>query len=198
MRGLLLSGALWLAAAGAGSAANHAADKQALEPGGRDLLAAPDVQWLKIYPLPIYKERWRMELAVSRMDQAMPRVRQAFTRAGAAAGDQETPASAKPGLRRKLSYHCMREAAREVVRELRKIGRLPEPRIEPVLEPVALPEVRAKILQLTAEREAHGPELANMPAVALLVEELLGHLRGVEASLRKTEVEIILSVREQR
>jgi len=168
---------------------------RAQEADNQDLIAHQAVQWLKVYPLPIYKERWRLEGTVRSLERDMPRVREVFSRIGAAlAGAGETA-----GKTRRLHYRCPKESAKRALEELRKIGVFGEPAVLQQMEPVSRAEVQTKIKALEADKAGHGQELGRMPAVAALVEELLGHLRGVEAALSKPEVDVLvhLTVREK-
>ena len=47
---------------------------------------------------------------------------------------------------------------------------------------------------LEADKAAHAAELSRMPAVSALVEELLGHLRGVQSALRNPDIEVLLQL----
>ncbi|HAM34444.1 MAG TPA: hypothetical protein DEB40_13355 [Elusimicrobia bacterium] len=178
---------LWAAAPKpAGRTQDQAAEKEA----DMTLVTHSAVQWLKVYPLPIYKERWNMELTVKSLGSDLPRVRSVFAKAGASLVDSDEVAAAGP--LRKMSYRCSQKSARQALLDLRKIGSCREPVIRPIVEPVALSEVEGKISALEADRARHGVELSRMPAVSGLVEELLGHLRGVESALRKPEVEVLI------
>jgi hypothetical protein len=167
------------------------------EYGQMDLLTDTTTQWLKVYPLPIYRERWHLEGTVQSLEQDMPKLRQAFAKVGASLVEIDE-GSAKSKARR-MAYRCPKEAAKLALQELRGIGAFGEPRVQPILEPVTLPEVQGKIAALQADKNGHAAELSRMPAVSALVEELLGHLRSVEAALRKPQVEVLieLTVKEQ-
>ena len=159
------------------------------------LIAHAPEQWLKVYPLPINREVWRLEITVQSLDKDLPRVREAFSKQGAAlAGAKESS-----GKTWRLDYRCPKESAQRALAELRKIGSFGEPAVRQFTEPVSRAEVQGKIQALEADKAGHGAELAKMPAAAALVEELLGHLRGVESALRKPEVEVLvhLTVKEK-
>ena len=194
MRGIWLG----LAAAASGLCAPVKPDAR---PGGQydtmdtALIEHAQVQWLKVYHLPINNESWRLEGSVKSLDRDLPRVREAFSKVGAAlAGAKESS-----GKTRRLDYRCPKESAKRALAELRKIGSFGEPEVRQFVEPVSRAEVQGKIQALEADKSGHGDELAKMPAVAALVEELLGHLRGVESALRKPEVEVLvhLTVKEK-
>ncbi|MBI5240088.1 MAG: hypothetical protein HY926_06420 [Elusimicrobia bacterium] len=144
------------------------------------LIEHPPVQWLKLYSLPIYRESWKLEGSVKSLAQDLPRVREAFAKVGAAEVGE------------RLSYRCPKESAVKVLAALRKIGSFKEPAVRQFMEPVSRPEVQGKIQALGLDKAGHAAELAKMPAVSALVEELLGHLRGVETALSKPEVEVLI------
>jgi hypothetical protein len=189
---------IWLTAALAASgwAAPMGATDQPQDKKTEDkaLIEGAPVQWLKLYSLPISRESWRLEGSVKSLDQDMPRVREAFSKVGAALGRLDVS-----GRMWKLSYRCPRESAQRALAELKGIGVFGEPAVSQLLEPVSRAEVQGKISALEADKAGHAAELAKMPAVAALVEELLGHLRGVTAALDKPEVEVLvhLTVKEK-
>jgi len=196
--GLALATAL-LAASGWPAAPEPAGpqDQEAEKTRDKTLVAHPSESWLKVYPLPIYKESWRLEMAVKDLARALPLVRQAFAKVGASLA--EPAEAAAPGKVRRMTYHCSRKSARLALQELKQIGAFVEPSVRPILEPVSLSEVQGKIAALEADKAGHAGELSRMPAVSALVEELLGHLRGLETALRDSEVEVLLhlTVREK-
>ena len=193
MSGIWLTAAL--AALGLAAPVNTADRPQDKKTEDKALIEPPQVQWLKLYSLPIARESWRLEGVVASLDQDLPRVREAFSKVGAAlVGTEEVS-----GKTRRLSYRCPRESAKRALAELQKIGVFGEPAVRQLVEPVSRDEVAGKIAALEADKAGHSVELAKMPAVAGLVEELLGHLRGVEAALDKPEVETLvhLTVKEK-
>jgi hypothetical protein len=156
---------------------------------------APE-SWLKIYSLPIYRENWTLQLAVKRLARDLPKVKDIFTKLGASMPAPEGPAEAKDVL----IYHCTRKTASEALSRLSAVGRVQGPAIQPILEPVSLPDVQRKIGLLEADESAHKKQLAEMPAVSELVGEVLDHLRTVEAALRKPDRAVLLrlTVKEER
>lgn len=157
------------------------------EPDDQTLLTAPAVQWIKNYPISPYKERWKVELTVKSAEKDLLRVRQIFAKAGASL--IQTSAKAP-----QLSFRCVKKTASQALAELKELGPVTEPKVNPIVEPVPLAEVQAKIKALSADKEAHAAQLALMPSVSALVDELLGHLRVVEAALKKTDVEVLLDL----
>ncbi len=152
------------------------------------LIEHPSVQWLKIYHLPINAESWRLEGSVKSLERDLPRVREAFSKVGAAlAGAKESS-----GKTRRLDYRCPKASAKRALVELGNIGFFGAPVVSQLVEPVSLVEVQGKIETLEADKAGHAEELSKMPAVSALVEELLGHLRGVESDLSKPEVEVMV------
>jgi hypothetical protein len=191
MRAILLG--VLLAAAGAAAPVKPDARHDTMDDTA--LIAHAPVQWLKVYALPINREVWRLEGSVKSLDKDLPRVREAFSKQGAAsAGAKESS-----GQVRRLDYRCPKESAKRALAELKKIGSFGEPAVRQFTEPVSQAEVQGKIQALEADKAGHAGELAKMPAVSALVEELLGHLRGVESELRKPEVEVLvhLTVKEK-
>jgi hypothetical protein len=191
---------IWLAVmvAASGWAASGKAPEQPRDisvTGDKDLFAEPPVQWLKVYPLPINREIWRLEVAVKSLEQDLPRVRAAFSKEGAALVGAEEAS----GKTRRLSYRCPKESAKRALAGLRMVGAFGEPAVRQLVEPVSRAEVRSRLQALEADKAGHPEELAKMPAVSALVEELLGHLRGVQAALDKPEVEVLvhLAVKEK-
>jgi len=154
------------------------------------LVGHPPVQWLKTYTLPIYQERWRLEGAVKHLDTGLSEARQVFAKLGAS--EVERAETTEGGKARRLTYRCPQKSAQLALQELKKVGVFAPPAVRPIVEPVSLPEVQAKIAALEADKNAHTEQLATMPAVSALLDELLGHLRGVESSVRKHEVEVLI------
>ena len=190
---------LWLAAAlaawGLAAPVNTTDRPQDKKTEDQALIERPPVQWLKLYSLPISRESWRLEGVVKSLDQDLPRVREAFSKVGAAlVGAEEASVQT-----RRLSYRCPKESARRALTELKRIGTFGEPAVRQLVEPVSRAEVQGKIKALEADKAGHAEELSRMPAVAALLEEMLGHLRGVESALSKPEVEVLLhlSVKEK-
>jgi hypothetical protein len=186
--------AVALAAAGFAAPDNTPGRSQDKKTEDRALIERPPVQWLKLYSLPIFRESWRLDGSVKSLDHDMPRVREAFSKVGAALVKLDVS-----GRTWKLSYRCPRESAQRALAELGQVGIFGEPEVSQLVEPVSRAEVRGKLQALEADKAAHPEDLAKMPAVAALVEELLGHLRGVEAALGKPEVEVLvhLTVKEK-
>ena len=158
----------------------------------KTLVAHSSVQWLKVYSLPIYRERWRLEGRVKDLEADLPRVRQVFAKVGAAL--EGPPGDGLGGKSRRLIYRCPQKSARLALVELAKLGSFSAPRVQSSQEPVSLAEVQGKISSLEADKAGHAAELARMPAVAELVEELLGHLRGVASDLRRPEVDVLVEL----
>ncbi|MCX5797223.1 MAG: hypothetical protein NTY77_17165 [Elusimicrobia bacterium] len=190
---------IWLAAALAASGlaapvstTDRPQDKKTEDKG---LIERAPVQWLKVYQLPIFRESWKLEGSVKSLDQDLPRVREAFSKEGAAlVGADEASGKAK-----RLSYRCPKESAKRALAALKKIGTFGEPAVRQSMEPVSRVDVQGKIKALEADKTGHAEELAKMPAVTGLLDEMLGHLLGVEAALSKPEVEVLvhLSVKEK-
>lgn len=184
-----------LAAVSGWAATGKNIDRPGIEAGEKDLLTEPALQWLKVYQLPINREVWRLEGALKSLDQDLPRVRDVFAKVGAA----QAGAVESSGKTRRFSYRCSKDSARKALAELKKLGTFAEPSVHQIVEPVSRVEVQGKIKALETDKAGHAGELAKMPAVSALVEELLGHLRGVDSALSKPEVEVLvhLTVKEK-
>ncbi|MDD5627745.1 MAG: hypothetical protein PHU21_01680 [Elusimicrobia bacterium] len=184
--------AIWLAAAlaasGAAAPAGTPERMQEKKTEDKALIEHPPVQWLKVYSLPIYRESWRLEGLVKSLDQDLPKVREVFQKVGAArAGAEEAS-----GRLRRLTYRCPKESAKRALAELKKAGSFGEPSVREIVEPVSRAEVQGRTKALEADKAGHAEELSRMPAVSALLDEMLGHLRGVESALAKPEVEVTL------
>lgn len=192
----LIASAVCVLALGAVAAGNKPGgppeDKARASARGKELVAHQPVQWLKVYTLPVYRERWRLEGEVADLGQALPQVREAFARTGASLGG---PGDGAPGAKlRRLTYRCPKESAQRALQEIGRLGTFSAPAVQAIMEPVSLAEVQGKIAALQADKARHAKALARMPAVSALVDELLGHLRGVESALRKPEVEVLVEL----
>ena len=151
---------------------------------------------MKVYPLPIYKERWRLEGTVHSLEQDMPRLREVFSKVGAAlAGAGETT-----GKTRRLAYRCQKGVGQA------RAGGAQEDRLfrgtgGPAAGGAGGPHRGAGKDPgagggQSGARQGAGADAWRRTA---LVDEMLGHLRGVEAALNKPEVEVLvhLTVREK-
>ena len=192
----LIASAVCVLALGAVAAGNKPGgppeDKARVSARGKELVAHQPVQWLKVYTLPIYRERWRLEGSVADFGQALPQIREAFAKTGASL---DGPADSAQGLKmRRMAYRCSKESAKRALQDIGKMGTFSEPAVQASLEPVSLAEVQAKIAALQADKTRHARQLARMPAVSALVDELLGHLRGVESAVRRGDVEVLVEL----
>ena len=158
--------------------------------------AAPQTDWLKLYDLSSYKEDWSATLRVPYLKAALPTVLAAFKAQGAALSQPlDNFASSKIAQTQQLSYRLSREQAQGALDALKKDGflvlglrRIPAPSGAP------LPEIDAKIKALTSERAAHRAALAQMPAVAALVDQMLGRLVMVKEVQERAQAVVILDL----
>ncbi len=187
---LCLCAALALGAAAAPANGSEKAREKIAE---KTLIEHPPVQWLKLYELPVSRESWRVEGAVKSLAADLPRVKEAFAKVGASFAGTEEAA----GKARRLSFRCPKESAKKALAGLGKVGSFKEPAVRQSVEPVSAAELDGKIAALEAEKSARAAELARMPVSSALLEELLGHLRGVKASLGKPEVTVLVVVKEK-
>ncbi|MDD5655915.1 MAG: hypothetical protein PHF00_01505 [Elusimicrobia bacterium] len=179
--------------AGAGKDSQREPGRQAED---KALVARSPETWLRVYSLPIYRENWTLEMSVKSLRRGRPRVKEVFARLGAS---MPAPEGA-PEAGGVLTYHCTRKTALEALAQLRALGKVSQPAVRPILEPVSLPEVQRKIKLLEADQAGHPGQLSAMPAVSELVGEVLDHLRTVEAALLKPDGAVLLrlALREER
>ena len=151
------------------------------------------MQWLKIYSLAPYKERWTLTISVANLDRGRASVEKTMSEAGAVLTHplENFPASARS---QQLSYTLPKMAAERALKKLKKAGKFPPPIVLTSAEPVSLPEVREKLDRLNAERGAHLKELQAMPAVSALVAETINHLATVKKVVESTEAEVLLNI----
>lgn len=171
------------------------AEQRGAMEGNRELIAPIPVQWLKTYSLSPYKEHWSVGIEVKDMEKETPKLIRVFEKAGAALTQ---PLDFFPVSRteksQQLSFRSSFKAAQAVLKVLRKTATLKDLRQRPAAEPISLAEVQGKINGLEADRKAHAAELAAMPAVASLVEELLAHLSSVRAIQKDSGSEVLMNV----
>lgn len=159
------------------------------------LIARPSPQWLKTYSLSPYKEFWTLRVEVPSLEKDRPKILNIFSKAGARLIQPlESFPSSKIDKTQQLSFKLGLKAAKAALKRLRKVGSFLEPATRPSAEPVPIPEVKDKIQRLISEKTAHAKELASMPAVSAVVDELLEQLLMVEVVQGKTDTEVLLNM----
>lgn len=157
--------------------------------------AQATMDWLKLYPVSPYREYWTAELEIKSLSADLPRVVSALEKAG---GESLVPlantiVSPSAGTQQ-LSYRFTKRRAEAALKALRKIGKLPKPRVRPSGDLIPLPEIKKKIEALSRDKQANSSVLPAMPAVASLVDSMLGHLLTVQAVAEKVEQEVVLNL----
>lgn len=155
--------------------------------------------WLKTYPLAPYRETWRGTLSVKKLDAALPKVIAAIEAGG---GRLTQPAAIFVGssTEKQLSWTVPQKKARALLAALRKIGGAEEPVVSSNAGTVPLEEIREKLALLTKEKNEKWGALAQTPAAAEAVDEMIEHLTQVEALARSADGEALwnFTIREAR
>lgn len=147
--------------------------------------------WLKIYSTSPYAEIWTGDLALKDFDGGLPKALKAIeARGGTLTQPLETFVSSKKDKLQQLSFEIARGKTKELVKDLRKLGELPEPGVRPNGTPIPVKEVRAKIDLLTKEKREQAEALRMVPSVAAAVDEILAHLLLVDAVAGRVEPQV--------
>ena len=155
--------------------------------------APQPLTYLKIYSLAPFKEHWTLTLKVRSLAKARDAVLKTFSEAGAVMTHslESFPSSQQT---QQLSYTLSKTKATAVLKKLRKVGSVGDPRVLTSADPVDLPEIQEKLGKLEGERAAHVKELESMPAISALVGELIHHLAEVRAVYSTTDAEVLLNM----
>lgn len=155
--------------------------------------------WLKTYSLAPYHETWSGDLAVKKLDAALPKVVAAVEKSGGRLS-QPLASFAGASTEQQLSLTIPRKKAKGLLQSLRKLGACSDPAVRPNGTPIPLDEVREKLARLTKEKTGNAVAFARVPAAAEAVDEMIEHLANVEAVARSTDGEVLwnLTVRESR
>lgn len=155
--------------------------------------------WLKTYSLTPYRETWRGDLAVKKLDDALPKVVAAVEENG---GRLVQPLEnfVRSATEQQLSLIVPLSRSKALLKSLRKLGRSADPSVRPHAPAVPLDEVRAKLAALRKEKSEKWGALAQTPVAAAASDELIEHLTAVEAVARSSEAEVLwnLTVKEGR
>lgn len=155
--------------------------------------------WMKTYSLAPYRETWTGALAVKKLDDALPKVQDAVEKGG---GRLTQPMALFVGssTEKQVSLVVPLTRAKDLLKALRKLGKVEEPAVRPIGEPIPLPEVREKLSRLTKEKTENRAALALAPVASEAMDEMIEHLANVEAVGRSAESEVLwnLTVKEAR
>ncbi|MDP3542492.1 MAG: hypothetical protein Q8T11_08500 [Elusimicrobiota bacterium] len=155
--------------------------------------------WLKTYSQTPYRETWRGELTVKKLDEALPKV-VAAVEGGGGRLVQPLENFVRSASEQQLSLVVPLKNSKALLKALRKLGQSADPSVRPYAPPVPLDEVREKLSALKKEKEEKWGALAQTPVAAAAVDELIEHLTAVEAAARSVEPEVLwnLTVKEGR
>jgi hypothetical protein len=137
--------------------------------------------WFKTYSTAPYLEMWNGSLALKDFSKDVPSVVKAIEADG---GALTQPLGNFVGNSKdktqQLEFSLPKERAQALLKDLRKLGDMPDPMIRTMGAPIPLDEVRGKIAVMMKEKTEHAAELAKVPAAAGAEEEILEHLLMVE------------------
>jgi len=155
--------------------------------------------WTKTYSLAPYRETWSGELAVKKLDASLPKIVAAVEKVD---GRLTQPLANSVGAanEQQLSFVVPLKKSKPLLAALRKIGKAADPAVRPHAEKVNLDEVREKLKRLTEEKSEKWGALAQTPAAAEAVDEMIEHLTTIEAVARDTDGEVLwnITVKEAR
>ena len=155
--------------------------------------------WLKTYSLAPYRETWSGDLSVKKLDAALPKISAAVEKGG---GRLTQPLANFVGAatEQQLSLLVPLKKSKALLAALLKLGKCPDPAVRPAGAPIPLEEVREKLARLTKEKTENKAALAQTPAAAEAVDEMIEHLANVEAVGRSTDGEVLwnITVKEAR
>ena len=155
--------------------------------------------WLKTYSMAPYRETWSGDLSVKKLDASLPKVVAAVEKGG---GRLTQPLANFVGssMEKQLSLVVPLKKSKALLAALRKLGKCPDPAVRPAGAPIPLEEVREKLGRLSKEKTENRASLAQTPAAAEAVDEMIEHLANVEAVARSTDGEVLwnITVKEAR
>lgn len=155
--------------------------------------------WLKTYSLAPYREAWRSDLSVKKLDAALPKVVAAIEKNG---GRLTQPLAnfARSADEQQLSVVVPLKKAKTLLAALRKLGKMEEPFMRPQAERIPLAQVREKLARLLKEKAEGQRELSRLPAAAEALDEMIEHLSNAEAAARSEGDEALwnMTVKEAR
>lgn len=155
--------------------------------------------WIKNYPMTAYRETWTSELAVKKLDAAMPKIVAAVEKDG---GRLTQPLSnfVASADARQIMFVLPLAKAKGTLAALKKVGKPTEPSVRPQGTPVDAKELRGKLEKLAEEKNDNPVAFAQIPLTTEVVDELIEHLSNAEAVERTAPSEVLwnLTVREKR
>lgn len=137
--------------------------------------------WFKTYSTAPYLEMWTGALALKDFSKDLPGVVKAVEAHGGALTQPlgNFVANSKDKTQQ-LEFSLPKEHAPALLKDLRKLGDMPDPMVRATGAQIPLEEVRGKIAVMMKEKTDHAAELAKVPAAAAAEEEILEHLLMVE------------------
>lgn len=146
-----------------------------------------------------YHETWSGALEVKNLEASLPKIAAAVEKAGGRLTQPLKHFAGSP-TEQQLSLTIPRKKSKALLVALRKLGKAEEPAVRPNGELIPLEEVREKLAVLRKEKEEKWGALAQTPAAAEAVDEMIEHLAGVEAVASSTDGEVLwnLTVKEAR
>ena len=153
--------------------------------------------WFKTYSTAPYLEMWSGALALKDFTKDVPSVVKAIEANGGALTQPLASFISNPKDKtQQLEFSLPKEHAPALLKELRKLGDMPDPLVRVTGAPIPLEEVRSKIAMMMKEKTDHAAELAKVPAAAAAEEEILEHLLMVEevGARASTQVRFNLTV----
>ena len=161
----------------------------------KDLVAPAPVDWTRIYSLAPYREVWTLTVDVKDYAKGLPRVLKIFSDAGI---KPTLPLEQFPHgadlKSQELSYRLTAKSGAGVLKKLQKAGAVGGPKVTHTGEPINLREVDDKLAKLSADRNAHQTELAQMPSISALVDEMIQHLSAVKMVRESVDTEVLLNM----
>lgn len=153
----------------------------------------PKADWLKTYALQPYREIWSGPIEVKKLDAALPKLVAAVEKGG---GKLTQPLANFPGTpdEQQISILVPLPAAKPLLKELRKLGKVEDPLVRRMRDPTPLPEVREKLGSLLKERAEQSLPFTQMPASAALVDALIEHLSAVIAVETSGGTEVLWNI----
>jgi hypothetical protein len=166
-----------------------------VEDDSKDLVSPAPVDWTRLYSLAPYREVWTLTVDVKQYDKGLPDVLKIFDDANVKLTIPltEFPHGAE-AKSQQLSYKLTEKIGRGLLKKLQKIGAVTGPKITHAGEPVNLAEVSDKLAKLTADKSAHSTELAQMPSVSAMVDEMIQHLSAVKQVRESVDTEVLLNM----
>jgi hypothetical protein len=156
--------------------------------------------WFKTYSTAPYKEIWSGDLSLRNFERDLPKAVAAIQgNGGVLTQPLANFVSSRKDKTQQIVFTVPRKSAEALLKSLRALGDLPNPKVQTTGVPIPLDEVRAKITVMMKEKTDRAAELARVPAAAAAEEEILEHLLMVEevAAHAVVEVRFDMTVRQK-